>query len=75
MFDYNEWHYRQYVPKFEGANRLKGFLSLLFITFLIVCGVALAVYLVYIYRVHPELLFGEEPVTQFHGIAATTLFC
>ncbi len=76
MFDINDWHYSQYVPKREALNRIKGFLVLLLITFFIVCGVGLLVYFVYLYRVHPELLFGEEEgVTQFLGIIDSTLFC
>jgi hypothetical protein len=47
----------------EQRNIPKGFLTLLLIIVAISCGVALAVYAVYIYRVHPELLHGEEPVS------------
>ena len=76
MFDFNDWHFSQYMPRGERVNRIKGFLSLMLITFMIVCGVALMVYVLYIYRVHPELLFGEEePSTQFLGTIGSTLFC
>ncbi len=55
-----------YMSRSEQKNRPKGFITLIFIILMILCGIALTVYSVYIYRVHPELLTGEDPVSSIH---------
>lgn len=54
------WYYNKHESVQERKNMLKGFLTLLLISLIILAIVALLVFFVAIYRTHPEYFEPQE---------------